>query len=86
MLINYFKIFIPLFSGSIISAVTIYYFSENCILTIKDFVDHGGKIELLEQNPDLTTNKRREKEWISQLMLEHGISGKNDKIWNQRRG
>ena len=31
MLINYFKIFIPLFSGSIISVITIYYFSENCI-------------------------------------------------------
>ena len=62
------------------------YFSENCILTIKDFVDHGGTIELLEQNPDLATNKKREKEWISQLMLEHGVSGKNDKIWNQRRG
>jgi len=62
------------------------YFSENCILTIKDFVDHGGKIELLEQNPDLKTNKTREKQLISQLMLEHGVNGKNNKIWNQRRG
>ena len=62
------------------------YFAENTMLTIKDFVDHGGTIELLEQNPDLSTNKKREKELISQLMLEHGVSGKNNKIWNQRRG
>jgi len=62
------------------------YFAENRILTIKDFVDHGGTIELLEQNPDLETNKRREKEIISKLMLEHGVSGVNDKIWNQRQG
>ena len=62
------------------------YFAENCILTIKDFVDHGGKIELLEQNPDKQSNKRREKEIIGQLMLEHKVSGVNDKIWNQRQG
>ena len=62
------------------------YFAKNCILTIKDFVDHGGTIEMLEQNPDLKTNKKREKELISQLMLEHKVDGKNNKIWNQRRG
>ena len=41
---------------------------------------------MLEQNPDLKTNKKREKELISQLMLEHKVDGKNNKIWNQRRG
>ena len=62
------------------------YLAENNILTIKDFVDHGGTIKLLEQYEDHTVNKRRERELINQLMLEHEVNGKNDKIWNQRRG
>lgn len=59
---------------------------ENNILTIKDFVDQGGTIKLLEQHEDHATNKKRECELINQLMLEHGVNGKNNKIWNQRRG
>ena len=62
------------------------YLAENNILTIKDFVNYGGTIKLLEQYEDHTTNKKRERELINQLMLEHGVNGKNNKIWNQRRG
>ena len=62
------------------------YIAKNCILTIKDFVDHGGTIEMLEENPDKETNKENEKYLIRDLMLEHRVHGQNNRIWNQRQG